>query len=391
MDTIFKARQVLPFTQEDVLIEWERGQLYAVIQDWDSAILHYKKSSSLNRLVGNREQEGIIYKSLGAAYAFKGDYENALKLHSKSLHIFRELDDGVQVAQTLVQVGYTHLFQLQLDIAQVYFQQALAIVELLGNNIERAGALLGIGDICVQRREWGEAIRFANQALKVVHSTAALLHQHHAHRLLAEGYEQTGDMMRALTHYKDCIEIEQVWLGKNVREKLRALEVAERVRQTSKENADFRSRAKQLEKEAQCSSLKLDNASKRVAKNTGILRTVQEQLIALKDLNVRDTNILDLLIKGIDDNLRGMDTCTIFEDQIQKHDHHFVQRLAAAFATLTPAELRVCSLLRMDISSRRIADLLSLSERTVDTHRTNIRRKLGIARKQKLTQFLSRI
>jgi len=46
---------------------------------------------------------------------------------------------------------------------------------------------------------------------------------------------------------------------------------------------------------------------------------------------------------------------------------------------LTGKELRVADLIRMDASSKEIAKVMNISPRTVEAHRENIRKKLGLA------------
>lgn len=48
-------------------------------------------------------------------------------------------------------------------------------------------------------------------------------------------------------------------------------------------------------------------------------------------------------------------------------------------AVLTGKELRVADLIRMDASSKEIAQIMNISPRTVEAHRENIRKKLGLA------------
>lgn len=59
---------------------------------------------------------------------------------------------------------------------------------------------------------------------------------------------------------------------------------------------------------------------------------------------------------------------------------------------LTPAEMQISNFIRQGYSSKEIAELLNISPATIDKHRKNIRKKLGITnKKQNLRSVLSSI
>ncbi|MGE4442228.1 MAG: response regulator [Desulfomicrobium sp.] len=61
-------------------------------------------------------------------------------------------------------------------------------------------------------------------------------------------------------------------------------------------------------------------------------------------------------------------------------------------SVLTGKEMRVADLIRMDASSKEIAHIMNISPRTVEAHRENIRKKLGLANvKINLQGFLKTI
>ncbi len=70
----------------------------------------------------------------------------------------------------------------------------------------------------------------------------------------------------------------------------------------------------------------------------------------------------------------------------------FTEHAGVRMKSLTPSEIQVANLVRQGKTSKDIATLLHLSAETVDTHRKNIRRKLGIRRKKtNLRTFLASI
>lgn len=63
---------------------------------------------------------------------------------------------------------------------------------------------------------------------------------------------------------------------------------------------------------------------------------------------------------------------------LEQVHHGFLSRLIARYPSLSPAEVRVCSYLRLNITSRDIATITHRSIRTVENTRNNIRAKMKI-------------
>ncbi|MBN1547593.1 MAG: PAS domain-containing protein, partial [Syntrophaceae bacterium] len=57
----------------------------------------------------------------------------------------------------------------------------------------------------------------------------------------------------------------------------------------------------------------------------------------------------------------------------------FVKEISCQHESLTPSELQVANLIRNGKASKEIADLLNVGVGTVNTHRNNIRKKLGLS------------
>ena len=67
----------------------------------------------------------------------------------------------------------------------------------------------------------------------------------------------------------------------------------------------------------------------------------------------------------------------------------FGMRVSERRWRLTPREIEICNMIKGGLSSKEIAELISVSSRTIEIHRNNIRKKMGLSRKKvNLTTYL---
>ncbi len=77
---------------------------------------------------------------------------------------------------------------------------------------------------------------------------------------------------------------------------------------------------------------------------------------------------------------------------VTKHlDINYRQNLAKIQPSLTKSELRICELIKLQMSCKEIALTLNLSCRTVESHRLKIRKKIGLRSDSNLDTYLLKI
>ncbi|MGD0660654.1 MAG: LuxR C-terminal-related transcriptional regulator [Syntrophorhabdales bacterium] len=148
----------------------------------------------------------------------------------------------------------------------------------------------------------------------------------------------------------------------------KALEESEEKRKRAEEALEARSRG--LEEANTALTVLLERRDEeRRALESRIVANVKELICPYLE-KLRGTCLSDgqaALLDVVDSNL---------EDIISP----FVQKMTTA--SLTPTEIQVANLIKDGKRSKEIARLLNVSMDTVDTHRNNIRKKLGIGGKK---------
>ena len=126
-------------------------------------------------------------------------------------------------------------------------------------------------------------------------------------------------------------------------------------------------------------------------KNLEEVNTTLKVLLERRDADkatLEDTiigNINDLVIPYLErvkkrtSDKKSRDYLSALENNLDTITSSFFRKLTIKYANLTSTEIEVANLVKNGKSIKEIADLLSISGKTVETHRMNIRKKMGIA------------
>ncbi len=80
----------------------------------------------------------------------------------------------------------------------------------------------------------------------------------------------------------------------------------------------------------------------------------------------------------------------LLEANINEITTQFGNRISSSMLNLTRREIDICNMIKNGFSSKQISQALTVSTRTIETHRNSIRKKLDIAgKKVNLTTYLN--
>jgi PAS domain S-box-containing protein len=162
-------------------------------------------------------------------------------------------------------------------------------------------------------------------------------------------------------------------ISRDITEKVRA----EKALHKAKNELERRVRERTGELELKTKSLEEINTAMKV-----LLKKRQEDKKEIED-NVM-TNVKKLVVPyfekikktELDDRQEAF--LSIIESNLNEIISPFTRQMSLKYFNLTPTEIRIANLIRYGSPSKKIAELMNVSPRTIDTHRKNIRRKIGI-------------
>lgn len=126
-----------------------------------------------------------------------------------------------------------------------------------------------------------------------------------------------------------------------------------------------------------------------VKRNQAVQRILDELERQKEDLGDRYPNRLYAKLHTlIEETLENKADWLLFEASFNNAHQNFLERLRQQYSDLTPGDLRICCLLRMNLSTKEIASLMNVSVRAIELRRYRLRKRLGLDSETNLVDFL---
>lgn len=367
------------------------GYVYETLGNNEQSISHYMTGLAMVEQTGDKAGQGLACRRMGSIAAKEERYEEALSWYGRAETLAKDMADTFLSVETLIAIGSLYRTQGNYGEAAGYLENAAHQCTAIKDEKATIAILIERGELFIAQRKWMSALLPLSEGIEALKNTTIHSLRSRAHQLLAKTFEGLGEFGNALQHYRHFMELERKLMSNEVRHRLRALEVYEEVRKRWNDNLSFRNKADRLEREAEHRSREMASLSLHLAKTEDLLNNLHTQLLGfLQEEGETGKRVKDILsdVESIRSSSR---TWEMFEQEFQKMNRVVIRRLTARYPALSSAELRVCLLLRMGFGNQQIAELLNLSQRTVDTHRTHIRKRMGLQRSENLVAVLSAV
>ena len=174
--------------------------------------------------------------------------------------------------------------------------------------------------------------------------------------------------------------------------KLKEEEFLEKQQRNEQEIVELKN--EKLEQELRYKSQEMANLMINFTRKNEILMDIKKELSrissAMKDeAPAKAKRMIITLNSSIDSNIASDDALKRFEEQFNIVHNNFIEKIREKHHDLSTNELKMCTYVKMGLSSKEIAPLLNLSTRGVETLRYRLRKKIGLERDESLTKYIN--
>jgi len=363
--------------------------IYIRLGDWEEAFEALTESLELYRRCGHRRGEALVLANIGNYYVQREEFARGLEYLSLALELDRELGLVQQEVDTLISIAAAYGRQRRLEEALEC--GLLALEKLDGTRFTslRPVVLEALGDLYLQMERFEEALDRAMEGL----ATAVALGNREAERglcrLIAVAHENLARPEQALEYYKRYLGLHEELTDQETRRAVVSIRTRADAEKADRERQEYRVRVMRLEQEIAHKTTELTTLSLRLTRKDELLRRLSKQVESCAQSDGDGANALSGLLAAIQESKIDEAGWEAFERRLREFQPEFLHTLSVRHPSLTPMELKVCALLKMNMSSKDVSSILNIALYTVNTHRRNIRMKLELPSGVNLTTWLT--
>jgi tetratricopeptide (TPR) repeat protein len=403
------------------------GTLYLDQKDYDKAEEYYSNSIRLAREIDSQEGIASNLNNLAKVYGEKQDFGKALQTYEEALRINIRTGNSYLEASNYLNIADVYEKIKEYPAAIEKIEQALKIFRKLGNNLRIAKCEILLSKIYLETGRPDQGRLYAQNALKAGNEGGYKEITAAAAGVLNRIYLSQKDSAAAFRYFilekdfQDSLFLDKKQKTLSALELQYQFEKNEQSQKIARQRKNItiliisgclffsliimvlilkqlRLKAKKLQLEKAGFERELEFKNKEMVLNVMSLMKKNEMLADLSEKLIRIEKEETLskskeTIKKVARELQKSQEEEIWKEfsyRFKEVHGEFYNNLLQKFPTLSPNELKLCAFLRLNMSSKDIAELTGQRVSSLETARYRLRQKLGIANSDiNLITFLS--
>jgi serine phosphatase RsbU (regulator of sigma subunit)/Tfp pilus assembly protein PilF len=165
--------------------------------DLEESVKYYFKALKLFENQNDRGRMSAIYNNLGNLYKSKSQYYKAIEFHTKSLHIDIENNDSSGVSGSYNNLGIVYRNLNKLDSSLYYYEKSLEIKRNMKDVQGVATSLTNLGQLYYYKLDFKQGLKYNIEALAIERKLENKRGICQSYINIGEGYIKTGDLNSA--------------------------------------------------------------------------------------------------------------------------------------------------------------------------------------------------
>lgn len=358
----------------------------------DTAIEFLNRSLQIKEQLGDRQGIATTYNNLGNANFLLKDYDSALQYYQQSLSIKQEQGDRLGAASTQGSIGKVYEKQGETEAAKEMFHSHLAVAREVGQPLHVAIALEALGAFHARQDDEAVAIAYLTEAAETARQLDAKIYLHEILQNLIGVLAQTNHHKDATVVLMEFVALQKEMFNAETDRRVKNMQALYEVEQARKESEILRLSNKHLEQEAEFRKKELTTTAMYLTQKNEVLRKLRRHVADLQGfVSAKGEKLLHQVEQELGEAIGSEEYWSGFERQFQQVHAGYLETLAARYPTLTPTELKVCSLIKINLSTKEIAQILNTESRSIEKYRQRIRKKLKLGQDDNLSTFLAAV
>ncbi|MEL6811739.1 MAG: tetratricopeptide repeat protein [Bacteroidota bacterium] len=359
------------------------GNAYIYLENYSEASKYLTESIALAKETNFSDIHGTSLTNLGKVRKEQKLYDEAISLINKALKIHRETGSQDKCAEALIELGKTYAAFEQPNKAIRYLSEAISISSEIEANKTLANAYKNrsksfeaIGNFKIALNDFKEFSRLndsiynirKSQQMEELRTIYDIERKEKEIELQKSDIQLLQEKDRANT-LRNTLLISGL-IGMVLLFSLVYYGVRQKIKRTQLEK-------EKLDQDLQFKSKELTTHALHLAQKNEVLENLKTKAKQLKD-GKQDKNGYQLLIQTINfdqQHDKGWDNFIRYFENVHAD---FNKKAQSAYPNITAGDLRLMALLKMNLSSKEIANILSISPDGIKKARQRLRKKLGL-------------
>ncbi len=368
------------------------GRVYLRLEQPDKALAVLSEAVTVMTTLGDTHARARVMVVLAGVLRHKKRLPEARAMAQEALEIFDGTHDVERLIRCQVVLGECALDDGDTREAGRWFKEAEERSSRTDNPRVEVDILHDQARTEVMRGRWKLAGARFEQAIEIairneMSGTAATLHTE-----LAALLEGKGLLQPALEHERAARMMQHRADGELRAQHSQSLQLRLDIERAARERERLQSEQERLEFELGTKEREVNANAVLIAQKNELLTDLTQDLKrALGTSTGEARDLIRQVISRIDGHRRTGEDWKNLSEQLKEVHDDFLSVLTEQFPTLTPTEIKVCSLLKLNLSSKEISEILTIGLPSVEQYRHRLRKKLGLTGSTNLATFLQSV